>query len=662
MKPWEKYQNQTIDTGPWNKYQTTNQESSNINPNTQHQIPNTGNLMNDIGQILSNNLQQAGQRTYTEGVAPILKGVDTALFGVPRTILKGAGLNNIDKTIFPEQETLEGKAATLVFTGAGLLKGAAAKLGEGLANRIAPELLPKIGLSIKAGEVAARQKAVLANKITRDAIMGGVIGLTQLNPDEQGHIDLGGQLGQGALGAGLGVAAPIVQTYFGKAVRGFRKFKTPERTAYSKLLSETAKEKLALQKEAIRLDKTDKVENLKQSIQDTINLRKTTLSDVKISSERQIKDTASRLKKNVMALDNALKNTTEEVSRKVQEWLPSFYRSNSKTFEKQLDLISEKLIKEGNQLTVGEISKMLDDVSGHLDEAFITEGSPLKAIENLRAKYGIDFVSSPGKFFSGQTGLPVGGPITSNADQVVPLKEFFNDIKTIRNSLSAAAKSGASRFTQEDVAVSIFNKGTADLLESRVPDLARLREAYAPVIQAMKVSNRIFKPFKGSFETKTGTALLKKFALGKTEQGEELLLKAIQEGSDFAPGIGNITDSLRNQGMRLIEAKQNINPMLDEIRQLNITQTANMDREFASQLMKLRSDVNFVNSNSEIKQKMLEDVVAKRLKQIGVRQRIIDNLSKDKAKIKVVFKALLYGGGITGAAAGVHQFLKRFGR
>ena len=77
----------------------------------------------------------------------------------------------------------------------------------------------------------------------------------------------------------------------------------------------------------------------------------------------------------------------------------------------------------------------------------------------------------------------------------------------------------------------------------------------------MNLSNKIFKPFRGEFETKTGTALLKKFGLKTTDISEENLIKMAQEGGGFGKGAGDITQKIRITGKRITAIGKKLDKM-----------------------------------------------------------------------------------------------------
>ena len=573
-----------------------------------------------------------------EYVGPLAQGANVGFFGIPKVAAKAIGGEDFAKQMFAEQSTLPGKVARFGASAAGLLGGGAAKLSQAVGQRLMPSTLGKVGLSLAGGKVGAAKGALLANKITRGAIEGAVFGGTQLDALGTGEVSLGGQLGQAATGATFGAAFPLVTAGGGKIARSIKKFRTPTKTSPAPGLLKRAKE--AGEARVLTLKEQAKIatSEIDDAIKEAGLLKKKTLFKNKVEFKKKLQETTQSLKKNVEAMDDALQVESEEAAFMVQKKLPEFYRSNSKAFGSRLDEISERLAQSGDDVTIGEIDDSLNRIVADMDDALIVDGTPRSAIQALGEKYALKFKET-------------ADGIISNANQRVTLKTFFNDIKSIRNSLSAGAKSGASRYTQEDVAVSIFNNHMGGLLETRAPELIKLREAYTPVIQAMKASNRIFKPFKGRFDTKAGTSFLKKLALEQTEAGEVALVQAIEQGGGFAEGIGPITPKLRTLGNDMKLARSRIQPILNEMKDANLLFREGLDRKFYEQIQNLTTKKKFINANSVIKEKLIGKTVEKRLTEIGIRKNIISNLTKDRNKMLAFIRNALL---VTGAgAAGV---------
>ena len=602
-------------------------------------IPETGDPV--ITRLL--NLQK-------EFVGPVAQGVNTAAFGLPKFLANKLGGQQFAQETFPEQSTTGGKFRRAGAEGLGLFQGGAAQLARTGGAKLAPSLLSKVGLNLQKGTMAARRSAVLANKITRNAIEGAIFGGTQILGDEA---TLGGQVGQ-AVGGGLfGAAIPAIGSRFGvkkagkkiittgKIARGIKKFRTPTRTASIEGLTGKARKEAAGKLLSLKEETAMRINELDDVISKTNRIKKETFFDNRVKFTKNLRETRNQLNANLQALDDALNANTEEAALRIQEKLPEMYKANSKAFGLKLDDISEKLAKRGENITFSEIDDMLNKVIKDMDDAFITEGSPRRYIDNLKNRYEvIDTLDE------------TTGQIFSNRGQEVPLQQFFDDIKNIRNSLTAGAQSGATRFTQEEVAVSMFNNQLGGLLETRVPDLVDLRLSYKPIIDAMKESNKIFKPFGGEFSKTRGATLLKKFSLQKTAQGENLLIQSIEQGSTFAPGIGNITDDLIRQGNEFKLAKSRITPIIQEMTNTNVLFRQGMDRKFYEQTQKLITNKRFINSNSVIKEQMITAQVEKRLAELGVRKNLVANLTKDKAKMMQFIRAFFFAAGGAAATAG----------
>ena len=601
----------------------------------------------------SNPLQPSGDpiidallNVQKEFVGPLAQGANTAAFGIPKFLVRKIAGEDFAQQAFPEQSTTGGKFLRFGSEVTGLFQGGAAQLSQKAGAKLTPSVLGKIGLGLAKGEGAARRSAVLANKITRGAIEGAVFGATQLDVTGKGQPTIGGQLGQATAGATFGAAIPFIQTGVGRVARGIKKFRTPTKPSPVGALTRRAKGIKAEQAGSLQEQTRIALTELDDAIRNARTAKKTTFFTNKTEFNKKIQDTTIKLKSNVQALDDALQVQSEKTALEVQKKLPDFYRANSTAFGNRLDEISEAVATRGDDFTIAEIDDVLNKITADLDDALIIDGAPRTAIEALKNKYNLQFSQST-------------RGIISNAQERIPLKTLFNDIKSIRNTLSAGAKSGASRYTQEDVAVSVFNNHFAGLLEKNAPELIQLRQAYKPVIEAMKVSNRIFKPVKGQFDTKTGTQLLKRFALGNTEAGEEALLTALEQGSSFSPGIGKITPRLRAMGNELKLAKTRMQPIINDMRNANLIFNERVDRQFLEQLQDLASKKAFIEGNSLVKEKIIISALEKRLLEIGARKDVVASLTKDKAKALAVARNVIFLAGGAGAVIGLSRGLSR---
>ena len=234
-----------------------------------------------------------------------------------------------------------------------------------------------------------------------------------------------------------------------------------------------------------------------------------------------------------------LQRSAEKGSLEIQPRLQKFYKDNSTAYGKHLDNISEGLTERGEQLTKGEMNSIFRKTIDDAVEAELPLGRPQAIIEKMLKKYGIR--SEPIKII--KTGKTIPGKTAFGAEEI-SFREAFNDIKTITNSLTQGVQAGRQGFSAEEVIVAILKKNWGDIVSARVPEFAKLQKAYSPIIQLMKKSHKIFKPFQGPFETKTGTQFLKRS--GELEAGEQRFLTALEKGKrGFAKGVGPISKEPR---------------------------------------------------------------------------------------------------------------------
>ena len=113
-----------------------------------------------IGEILTGNLKGAAQETYREGISPILSGISTAGFGIPKAVAEAQGNK---ENIYPEQQTLSGKILRGISESIGFLYGGAAKVGENIAG----------------GAVKKIASETLGRRTGREAVRWGIASMLQ---------------------------------------------------------------------------------------------------------------------------------------------------------------------------------------------------------------------------------------------------------------------------------------------------------------------------------------------------------------------------------------------------------------------------------------------------------------------------------------------------
>lgn len=165
---------------------STNNDWEDITPQAQPQVKQQRLQRNipeneSIGQLLLRNAMLAGQETYREGVSPILSGVSTALFGAPKAVINKIS-PELEQQIFPEQQSITGKATRFASEAAGYLGGGAAKLAQKTYQAVAKNMLKK-GVDKTLTRAAAAM------------VSGGVAGgaqLTDKDPTVQGQLQQAG--------------------------------------------------------------------------------------------------------------------------------------------------------------------------------------------------------------------------------------------------------------------------------------------------------------------------------------------------------------------------------------------------------------------------------------------------------------------------------------
>lgn len=606
--------------------------------------------------------------TQKENIAPLAHGASAAAFGLPQVALEKVN-PELAKQTFAEQSTLGGKTRRLSSEGVGLFSGGAANVARGTGGaflRASAKYLPaKAGLGSAAEIIRARRSAVLMQKALQSGIEGGVFGLTQLDATgdlTEGGPSVKGQLSQAGTGFAFGGVLAKAQQGAGKIVREFRKFKTPTKTPSIKTVTERTTDSSKKLLEDFGLKKKESLNQIKQREQ---SLKASAKEEIELSKDytrKNLNEARATMNENVKILEEDLQKAAEEGSLKFQERLPKFYRANSDAYGSVLDDISDDLAKSGEQITMGEVDDILNKTIGDLDEALITEGRPREMIEMLKEKYSPK-VFLPQIDATYTANLPKVSPLQSDPAQSIPFKNIVEDLKMVRKALSSGARTGGARFTQEDIAVSMLNKNMGEFLQLRVPKFAGLQKDYAPVIQAMKQSTRIFKPSRGEFETKSGTALLKRFGMGKTEVGEESLMQTLQEGSSISgrsvEGVGDVTAQVLQKGKALQEAKNRIQPTLQSIREEGILKQKGVDKRLVKDLKDLSDQREFIEADFLSKENMMKDKLARRLAELGMRKEAIVNLTNDQQKVARIWKIFIYGAGAAGAVGGTASYLGR---
>lgn len=292
----------------------------------------------------------------TEVIAPLAKGASNYAFGVPKVLMgKVAGADS-SRQIFADQETTPGKVLNIASEGAGYIAGGAGKLGLKMAGLVPSAMAKKS-----------------SGKILQGAIAGGVGGGTQLTPDEEGNVSVGGQVKQAVVGAGLGAglmgavaSASKIRQSLNRAGKGSADFLDKVQTA------------IFNRKRQVIDNFGSDLENLtKSNPARTVSLRKTideanamAALEPKLKSIIERSPAVKRLLDNPNLADNVPLDETQNIINQLRAKLP-----NSK--------------KTGFNVTSDDIPvfDFIDNIKGHQLDAFPEMGKVKQAYGEMMNKY-----------------------------------------------------------------------------------------------------------------------------------------------------------------------------------------------------------------------------------------------------------------------------------
>lgn len=623
-----------------------------VSPEEIKKLQETAPSFSDIGKRL-----QAG---YQENVAPLAEGASSFAFGIPRMILHGIN-PDLEHAVMPEQTTIPGKIIRGGAEAYGLFKGLAEKFGENVAMQLFPKIASELGLGAKAADIAKFKKTQAIQNIFRSMTQGSVMGGTQIvNPE----LDYGQQAAQAVGGGLLGGAGEIAVSSLGNAVRAYSKYKSYQQGNRPDFMQKAQQlEKKVNQEYVNRMNLYGSEEGI------PLNTRiGNKIKDLKRAKELELEyinkehNRATKLiQDNIEVLKKDVNNFSDSDAVKFQQELPEFYHNNGKAYRSRLDEAMNIASQEGKDPNLITINNIIDKTINDLDEAGIVQGLPRQAIEQLKEKYAIKNIGEANKFMSARTGEPVGGAITTNAEDTVPLMNLINDLKGVRKVLSMGAKSGTKRFTPEDVAVSFLEHNLGSFVKEQSPGFSKLQESYTPIIQAMKKSNEVFKPYKGQYYSEQGSQFLQRSAkIGEKipQAGEESLLNTIENGSEFSKGIGNISQRVRNIGNQIKQGEDELKVLTEN--QKNVVNGITKNRDLRiQQLQNRQRNVTEILANKKIQYNKLQNLKDERLKNINEAKDRFKYLIEKRQKTKDLIKSLAYiFGAVGGGAAGGYAVIR----
>ena len=320
-----------------------------------------------LGEIFSNNFVSALKEVHSEGVSPITKGLDTAAFGLPRTILKAFN-PELDKQLFPDQETLRGKVTNIAANVRGLLVGGAASLG----GIVSKKAIPKV-----AGEGLKRQ-------IARGAVTGGVISGTQFvgDPAETILEQIGKQGIQATFGSLLGGGIPAAGAIISKIKGGITAFSKGARGYVSDVLAPKMEIIIKNQVQKMNPNFVNFVENKlripKRALEIIARKGEAVLDEVYASTRGVVDDVADRLQRGLAARGQIADDAYGQVMAIVPE--EQAFNANNTQNTIRRNLIGKKLINgAGEKLDRAKIATGPDKILLDVHDDILNTQNPTKA-------------------------------------------------------------------------------------------------------------------------------------------------------------------------------------------------------------------------------------------------------------------------------------------
>lgn len=307
---------------------------------------------------------------------------------------------------------------------------------------------------------------------------------------------------------------------------------------------------------------------------------------IKVQNEQMKKITTelvSDLQDKLKVLSVELGDSVKTGAGEFQVRLPRFFKDASDGYIKYLDEMTDNFVSRGGTITDQEIQKIIVDTFSEGAANNLVETGPVRSqLSVMLRKYSPNVEDSVSVILD-----PSGKPIVTPKDikpQVIDLKEVINDVKGINKTMRQAFNTG---FTDEDVIGAIFHDKYSDFLETKGIPLKGLNTEYKKIIQAKKAANRIFKPYKGEFETKTSEGTLKRVAMGRASRAESDLINFLEEGSKFGKGTGNITQSPRQVAAEISKTQGEVTNLKEGLKKATAANTARIERKIGKKIAKI---------------------------------------------------------------------------
>lgn len=477
-----------------------------------------------------------------------------------------------------------------------------------------------------------------------------------------------------------------IRLTFGSPMRNFRKFVAKQDYDEVSLRNLPIKDQVIAQKEHARkvyaakesalTQKSEKVaenigrtkesrqtfEEFGKAVKQDISLKREALKKTKQSdfALQKINDKNARLtiQDNLKILDDELDRVTQQGAEDIQPLLKDFFKANSTAYGQRYDKYSELLDNSNKPLTVNTAYGLTQQVTDKLDEMQVINSKGRRMIDKLKADY---------EMYNAEREL------IKNPNDVVKFKEFNQKVRDVMKTLSDDLVKG-ERVTQDDLALISMHEVFGNYIAENVGAFKDLQQAYRPVINGMKEAGKQFKPFASEFQKTPGAAFLKKAALGKQAPQEARVLELMQQGTEFAPGIGNVSLPAKAIGQKLLSQES----MLEQLKRAQKVKFEEMTARFTKQFNALDEGEMEVNRlmvkrayeltdqiNALEKGKMTIDKMISlnkansnlRALQLAERKIRIDKLVHIKRKAMIIKAAIA---GVASAPTGIPQSVGRW--
>ncbi len=502
---------------------------------------------------------EATQKTLKEGFAiPALNILDIASLGTLRGAVRATGER------FPEAETIPGKALELAGKGVGLLRSPVIKGIVGATRPLAARVATLKGIPRIFGRAGL------------EGLRGLGIGAA-ISPENIADIEA--RKKQALVGGGIGLLTGGLTSLFGGKIKAG--------------LARRAR----LKRRGAEVPKRPLTKRIGERVTETRAEAQKQLKQISETTRQRTQDVTTKMKSEVTNIQKDLQKTAEIKSRQSQGRIQTFARRNSTAYGKELDKISDDLIKAGDKgITRVEQMDIINKTLKEADDLLLTSGPARLKVEQLKVKYSLDKVRN-----------------ISELEEFLNFKEVVNDMRSISKAVSAQAK--IQGFTAEDVVAAIYKKNFGDVISAKVPAFAELQKDYAPVIQAIKKAHRTFNTFRGEFATKAGTSFLKRAGEGKLEAGEKRLLTTLEKGTKrFGKGIGSISSEVKKLGSKLDTAKRAIQTQKQQAINAGNAQRIKITKNLQDRLAQLKIRKDKVEELLLKQAKFQADTAAARIK------------------------------------------------